>query len=190
MNPMIQTCRDNFGPASRTFPLSQRRYLLPRLPRWCAQSQLAPLQQQRINLLRQGQVVASALIQANWTLYRPMPEDAPALVVWSEEPNLANDDKELRCLAKRINDLRYDGTGGDLAELGELVNNEHEFPLQYAVPPSLAENTYMTTILVFRRHMPSGFISSRLLPLLVLPEVTSQSLILPGKYWPQELIDR
>jgi hypothetical protein len=190
MNSLLQSCRDNLGAAPRSFPRSDRKYLYPALPRWMAQDKLLPLQKHRHTLLKRGRVVWSSLVQANKYLYQPDSRDAPALVVWSEEPTLANDPLALRCLAHEIFDLKGTTGTGELADLGALVQAEMERPLNYAVPASLAENAFMTTILVFRRHLPCGFLTSGLLPLLILPEETPFSMILPGRFWPDELKDR
>jgi hypothetical protein len=190
MDSLLQACRDNFGATPRSFPRGERSYLYTRFPDWLGDDSLRVLQRDRDALLRRGRVVWAALIQANQTLFEPLLEDAPALVVWSENPEFLHNHQALRALGLELYGLKGENAAGDVAEVARLVTDEMGRPLNYRLPESLAKDAFVTTILVSRKQLPCGFLTSGLLPLLVLPEESPCSLILPGKFWPDELKDR
>lgn len=192
MDSLLQACRDNLGAAPRSFSRQERSYLAPRFPDWIGGDDLRAIKRDRNTLLQRGRVVWAALIQANQILFEPLSGDAPALVVWSENPELLHNHTALRALGLELYALK-DKTGdnsGEVADVARLITDELARPLNYRLPDSLAKDAFITTILVFRKQLPCGFLTSGLLPLLVLPEESPCGLILPGKYWPDALKDR
>jgi hypothetical protein len=47
---------------------------------------------------------------------------------------------------------------------------------------------FYTVALVVRKHLPEGVLRSRPFPLLVLPEQTTATMILPSRYWSKRLL--
>jgi hypothetical protein len=188
MDSLLQRCRENFGAAPRSFPLGLRRYLTPGLPRWTASDPLFAILDNRNALLRRGRVVWGVLIHSNEFLFEPATGDAPALAVWSDDEEFNRNPHALTLLARRIREVGPQE--GELRDVAAFVLDSMRRTFQFRLPESLAENAYLSSLLVIRRQLPMGFLSSSLLPLIVLPEENPYAMILPGKFWPDALKDR
>jgi hypothetical protein len=59
------------------------------------------------------------------------------------------------------------------------------------VPPDLAGRTpcAVSTLWVMRRHLPERELLLPYFPLLVLPAEPHVAMVLPGRYWPADLLD-
>ena len=144
-------------------------------------------------LLEQGRVAPGALVQANSQLWAPAMGDSAALVLWSEDARFETEPRRLLELARELYDLKNSAPSDELKPIAHFVTAEKSRPLNAPLPPDWGEvgaRFYLSALLVWRAHLPTGFLTSSLLPLLVLPEKTDATLILPGQFWPDELKDR
>jgi hypothetical protein len=189
MESLLQACRDSLGPAPRAIPFRERSYFYPSLLSLDAGDQLNPLDKARPLLLQRGQVVWCAIVRTRAYMFEPGPVGAPALVVWSEDPAWENDPLAARVLALEVDALKVGSHTSEFMQIAGLLTSEKERPFNYRLPASMAPSAFLTSIVLFRRHLPCGFVSSGLLPLLVLPEETPFSMVLPGRYWPDALKD-
>lgn len=192
MNSLTENCRQNLGPAPRKFPVWERNYYLPSAPEWLPGDALNQSVKDRGKLLKHGRVVLGALVQANMELFAPLRKDLPALAVWSEEPDWDADIPAMRAWGYRIFQLKGQEPEGDLERLTRTMNNERARPQNYPLPESFTggKKIFLSSLVVFRRHLPYGYITSGILPLLVHPEGTPSCMVLPGRYWANELKDR
>lgn len=192
MESLLSACRENFGPPPRRIPWLERPYLHARAPQWAAHDDLRRVIRDRNRLLTQGRIVLGAVVEANTALYRPGKQNLPALAIWSDDPFYEAKPCRLRELGRELFAMKGQHTRGDLAETARLLTSARLRPLGYKLPDSFGDGKalWLTTLLVFREHLPCGFLNSKLLPLLVCPEETPAALILPGKYWPDAWKDR
>ncbi|NUK00947.1 hypothetical protein [Streptomyces lunaelactis] len=191
----LNECRSNLGPAPRSFDfLDKRRYARIPRPEWIAAAE--PLQEilrQQNTLLREGRLVWASLVQANELLFRPGDHDHPSTVIYSPDTAAFDDDPDrLRGIARALYALK--GTGQEDAELAAFsrtLASEMEYEMRMRVPQSLAGDAevYCTDIIVSRRHLPDGVLRSPLFPLIIHPEKTAMTMMLPSRYWPNELIE-
>jgi hypothetical protein len=192
MQSSLEAARTLFGPAPRRIVWKDHFYFYPPAPQWIERDELKRVYNDRKLILQQGRLVLGVFIQANSLLYQPGTADLPAFILWSEDPYFLETPAHLRELARELGNLKGTSPTGDMAEVTALVTNELARPLGYRMPASFGEGRplWMTTLMVFRRHLPSGFITSGLVPLLVRPEESPVALILPGRFWPDEWKDR
>lgn len=195
MSNPFEVCRHKLGPAPRVLKGAQRKTLLLKAPPWSAQDALARVTQSQQMLLEQGRVASAALVQANAQLWAPNQSDSAALALWSEDARFETDTSRLRELALEVYDLK----GQELAEddplqpIAHYVTAESSRPLNAPLPAGWGEANarfYLSALLVWRAHLPCGFLTSTVLPMLVLPEKTDAVMILPAEFWADELKDR
>lgn len=74
-------------------------------------------------------------------------------------------------------------------EIVEHLRNERDRAFGMAVPPSFSQGLrcFTSTFWAHRGHLPEKTLGGRLLPLLVLAKKVHDVLIIPGKFWPDEL---
>jgi hypothetical protein len=144
----------------------------------------------QLQLLDEGRVVWSCLVQANELLFSVGEDDHPAAIVWSD----AATDLEVEQLqetARRLYVLKGETTEDpEVQHFADLLEDEIEAPLRLDVPSSLSESLPVryTTIMVPRSHLPCGQLAVGTFPLLVLPEVTDAAMVLPLAAWPPGLV--
>lgn len=192
MSNPFQICRDNFGPAPRTFSRRERSYYFPKPPEWLNSAPLGRILKERDALLRVGHIVPATLVQANQALYHPGDSDLPALAIWSEDLELETDPVQLRLLARRLFHLKGKTVEGELSEIARHITSERSSPLKLPLPENFTagRSVYLSDVFIFRRHLPFGYLTSPLLPLLAIPGQQSQVHVLPGRFWADELKDR
>jgi hypothetical protein len=78
-----------------------------------------------------------------------------------------------------------------LAEFARVITDEmerHWIP----VPAQVAglQDTCCVALMFFRKHLPVGFLPHLDLPypVLALPGQLTSALVVPGRYWPRELV--
>lgn len=109
------------------------------------------------------QLVDAALVQANNCLFRKSACNAPALVVFSLDSNIALDDLH------RLAELAYSTKGGTPADpnlrvLSRMVTNEaHHEDAFVKVPEGLGygRNTYLADVWLQHERLAEGYLRSR-----------------------------
>jgi len=144
-------------------------------------------------LLTKGAVVWGHLVQAYTRLFETGNDDFAATVLFSLEPCI---DDELMILQLKAQSL-FGSKGRNIypPEAQEVVDalTRGEVLFNRKLPQSLDtfdRKVHMTTIIVYRKHLPVSFLQSNWFPLLVLPEETPASMILPSRYWDARLVYR
>ncbi|WP_432176779.1 hypothetical protein [Streptomyces sp. Tue6028] len=142
-------------------------------------------------LLESGTVVWAAIVQANELLFKPGRNDHPAVVLYGTDPEIFDDQpEELRAVARKLFSLKGKLlTDPDLQPFSNMLCREMSREMRMPVPRSLAGSAlvYCTNVIVTRRHLPSGTLSSGLFP-LVIHSACSATMILPSRFWPDELL--
>ena len=202
--PTPSTCAaKKLGPAPRTFNRAQNKILLAKAPDWHKSDPLKRVVSDRPLLLERGRIAAGVLIQANAYLWEPGQGDSAALALWSDDTRLETDLVKLRELALELADLKgktpdKDKEAADkiapmMAPFARDITNESARPLNLKLPDSWGlqgANFYLSALLVWRAHLPTRYLTGRVVPMLVLPEQTDATMILPAMFWCDELKDR
>jgi Fe-S cluster assembly iron-binding protein IscA len=143
-------------------------------------------------LLTSGQVVWGHTVMANREMYSPGRLDRPGNVVYSPERYFDNRPHRLADVADAVGALKYTLPDvPDLAEVAETISDEYNAVKRQWLPDQLTDGreVYLAWIILHRSRLPSGFLSDRLLPLLIHPEKTWANMILPIPYWAPSLVD-
>ena len=151
-------------------------------------------------LLRDGQPVWGAIVQANSDLFDIGFWDLPAAVVYSPAGTVAAAD--LRRVAACLMALRRSGTAGlpaDVQAVVAILEAETEHPFGHPIPPALAllagvqpdavAAIRMSALWVVRDHLATGRLSSMTVPLLVSDARPGPVAILPAAAWPASLCE-
>jgi hypothetical protein len=170
----------------------ERLYLHIRPPKWCRKSDddLMIVYREQDKLLREGTIALGVLVQANDTLFQKGALNAPAVVIYISEVEVDNPIVPLMQAALKLYMLK--GTkpeDPDEAKFARIVSYEMGRDFRVTVPDSLSNGldaTY-TTIMVHRKHLPYGYLSGIYFPLLIHQE-SRAAMILPARYWPNEII--
>jgi hypothetical protein len=153
--------------------LLERLYLHIRPPKWCRKlsDPLMIVYRDQDKLTREGTVALGVLVyMTEWEVDDPVQRlAAVALKIYS------------------LKDSKPDDEEGQ--KFARMVSYEYGRDFRVSVPPSLSgelDATY-TTIMIHRKHLPYGYLSGGYFPLLIHQE-SRAAMILPARYWPDEII--
>ncbi|MGE0711442.1 MAG: hypothetical protein AB7N76_15760 [Planctomycetota bacterium] len=180
---MDETRRD-LGPA----PREPRDFRKVYPPPWMDEEDLLQecLRQQQ-TLLREGQVVWGAVVQANASLYGPGAEDSTATVLYSLDPELELG--RLLDMAHRLAETKEH----PIDRLSQALADEVERLLRARAAEWLtgdARDVFLAMIVVPRSYLPDARLRASFFPLLVAPEHTRAAMLLPSAYWGTALRQR
>lgn len=140
--------------------------------------------------MREGQVVWGQLVQANSKLFQPGPQDHPAALVISLDPEADEYPVRLEVLAHEI--YANKGKMPDkqaMAPLADLVADEMSRESSAVSDDLVAlKECRLVSVMVVRKHLPYKFLSGRLFPVLTLPDLPSTVMIAPCKFWDARLL--
>ncbi|MFD7915683.1 hypothetical protein ACFV30_34080 [Streptomyces sp. NPDC059752] len=186
----IAQCRASLGEAPRHFSWFDKfRYL--RIPRsdWVEREDpLAEILKAQDVLLTEGQLVWGAIVQANNDLFVRGWHDLPAAVIYSPDTTVFDDSPDLLLdIARKL--YRLKGTrqqDPELAAFSRMLASETDREMRLEVPRRLTGSAavYCTDIIVARRHLPGRVLSEPVFPLLIAPEHTAMTMMLPSRFWP------
>lgn len=137
------------------------------------------------NVLNNGKIVYACLAMANTELYKEskhIHKSYPAVLIYSTDECFVDDPTPLISITKAL----YDDKDNN------FLQNETSFYSHYELPKSITDgkNVYATCVLLYRYHLPLGFIKDNmtLMPLIVNPNSCPSSFVVDAKYWPLELV--
>lgn len=169
----------------------KRKNVLTR-PNWLKENTSDPLNGQIDDaklLFEEGKLVLGCLIQANELLYQDdNRRDCPACFLYSEKDYFHDHWEELLELAEILAMYKYkeyESCPPYLHEIVHVIKDERIRNCNYILPKEFTSGRkiYYTTVLVYPRHLPERKIEGSFLPLLVYPEQTVNSIVLPKYFW-------
>ena len=191
MKDLLDDVRSKFGAPPRHLNFLTRWRLRAPRPTWIRpDDELIEILHWQNELLNEGEIVWGALVQANGALFQQGDHDLPALTVYAEDQSFDNRPGRLLNIAERLGGLKGTTPADPLErEYAEMITNEMERALDWMAPPTLTDGKAVRSsgFIVFRQHLPDKILRGRFFPLLVHPE-TAAVMIVPNKYWPDELV--
>lgn len=140
--------------------------------------------------LRNGKVVWGAIVKANQQLWHSGTEDCPALLAWSPDQEFASKPEALRSITRSIQSvIDSNSVPDELQHLQTFLRDDLYRETSRLVPPSLTNGhkVFLSTIMVFRRHLPRGFLCQSMLPVCIGEEWDFPA-ILPCTSWSESLV--
>ncbi len=187
---VLRDCRYHFGEPPRSLSFGQKSRFRIWPPNWCIIS-LDPLLKiyfHQGRLRDGGRIVWGHIVQANRLLFEPGSFDCPANVVYDPDPPGVDDPTLLTPIAHQIFDLKGQRHADpELDDCSRWTTDEMSRIFDAPVPKRLTggRSLVFSTIMVHRKHLPMGYLFSSFFPLVVNPEETSATMILPCDYWPE-----
>jgi hypothetical protein len=189
----LQICQRNFANISKQWRWFERtNYLEIETPGWARKDRLQIFFKNQKRLFAEGKLVWAHIVQANTLLFSPGRDGCPALVVYAaiDRPDL--DPAILSAIASKVFDLKgTQPTDPNLLKVADCLTDECSRPFGLFLPSSFALNIpcEITTIYVDRKHLPNGYLSKGIFPMIVSDRDPKIATILPSLYWPPATID-
>ncbi|MEZ6049335.1 MAG: hypothetical protein R3C11_27905 [Planctomycetaceae bacterium] len=143
-------------------------------------------------LFKEGVIVWGHIIQANAHLFDSNDDhDCPAETVYSLSSNESANPEDLERIAHKLFSLKgRRPVRDDLRMIANYLTNESIRVFGFPVPADLAKrrNCRISTIMVFRKHLPVPFLNNTFFPLLVSPSNPYVAMILPSRYWTSPIL--
>lgn len=185
----ITTTREKFKAEQPAMSKEQQKLFKHRRPFWLWRDK-----KNRINevfrdaeLLRsQGTVVWGQIVQANMLLHDPNNhQNCPAAIIYSLDTYYDGNVIELEEIASSLYAVKGEATTPQLQEFSRILEDEYETNMRLQIPHSLTggRDVYYTCIMVHRNNLPLPYLGASSFPLLVAPEKTESSMILPYPFW-------
>ena len=164
-------------------------------PWWMfADEELSTLYSDKTTLLQQGKVYYACLLQANTKLFQKFPPfDYPAQIVFSTSPVMDENPYVLMDVVDKLYSYKYSDKAPP-TEWIEIVENIRDEKDRTSFSFSCCSHgtefvAKMQTIMIFRKHLPTGILKSGILPVIACPEVCGSALVLPSEYWSGEFTE-
>lgn len=186
---IIEECRHSFGRPPREmsmFDIWRRKMPKPLWVKLSNDKEFSKIFDNQAALLKRGNIVWGAVVQANKHLFVSGRSDCPAAILYSLDPSVDANPSILRNAASSLYSVK--GKKVDDEEIQIFADNledETVTDLKLVVPKSLSEGIecLYTCIMVHRKHLPDRKLSHGLFPILVNPMETEATMILPSMYW-------
>lgn len=195
MLEILHQCAQNLGPSPRKFKFWERfSYLTLDPPIWLLldnSDELNTVFKYQKELLKNGVLVWGHLIQANTLLFSEGKDNCPGEVVYSLTPSLLATPEYLSEIAFTLSLLKgTNPTEPDLKYIAHYLTDQFIRVFGLDVPDRLSPQLKckISTVFFDRKHLPNRIISSSILPLVVNPQEPHVAMLLPEKYWPEELL--
>lgn len=137
-------------------------------------------------LLDQGHVVWGHVFQANPSLLRRGRGDAAAAILYSADPRVDTDPDLLELAARALAEIHIgQHREEDVRELARALSDDETIQWKIPIPARLTQGVacFYAATMISRRHLPQKCLDGSLLPLLICPERTDVTMVLPGEYW-------
>lgn len=169
------------------------RFKTPDMPKWLKE---AP--EDRLNfvfdfydrLFASGRVYYAYIIQANILLFQPKnSDDCPASVIFSDAPEISENPFILRKWGQYIYSFTEKvplDTPEELHEIVRILNDGRDrsaFSFKITEPGGLSAKADFRSVVVFRKHLPLGFLRGSVVPVLTADGCRGATIILPKSFW-------
>jgi hypothetical protein len=197
LHELLQQCRENLGSPPRNLRAEEQQTfrlqpsLFMRFILLISFDKLRTVLRDQHLLRDHGRVVWGFLVQANQVLFDPTNRQTlPANVIYSPDTWFDDQAPLLMEVAQGLFSLK--GTAPNDPELEKFANaitDELARTMRLRLPRSITEGreAYFTTCFIQPSHLPGGCLAAGFFPLLICPEKTEAVMILPERYWPEEL---
>lgn len=187
------------------FKTNAAKITLPQKPRWLKEDdELSLLYSEFSQLIEHGSVFWAYTVQANKALFEkpvqslfsklffPTPAGASAaeIVYAHNRPEATGYDP---LIMRNFAHYLYECKGKPEKEIPEwlreataVITDEYDRSrvlIKAGERDDFSMNLTMQTIIVFREHLPEGFIKNSLLPLIAAPQRCTSTMIMPYFYW-------
>jgi hypothetical protein len=197
----IERMRRLIGVPGRRRPEQLAHFALPERPGWAhakqiGNSPLALVFDHAQEVFRKGTICWGYIVVANEVLNQPGPEScSPAAVVWSVDPFVDRFPHFLAMPAQHLKQYFEVATFAPQPPSAHFTYlHMRDWYATYgnlAVPPYLTDGrlVHLCEMPIFRAHLPKGYLTGKLMPLLVLPKsvLPAMGMAVPCAIWPEEL---
>lgn len=195
MKKLISECRKIFEDKKDQFNPLESMYNKLKKPDWMKKSndkRFECIYNDQKLLFSEGKIVFGYIVQANTLLFEPGNFDSPACIVFSEDEYFDDNFEELFEIANSLFSLK--GTNVEDSEIKKFVDvitDEMTALYNVQLPNKVTKNkaVFYTTIMVRRSHLPTKYLKLGWFPILTCPNKTKASIILPSRYWSNDLIN-
>ena len=135
------------------------------------------------SVLKSGTIYYGFLVEANNMLFTPQTNNSydvmPAVFIYSTDPYFEEHPYDLQPVSEKLFNDRANN----------ILRNESEYFSNIKVDGKLTDGreVYMTTVMVSRAHLPLGYISANLVPLIADPLHCTSVFIVDVQYWSEDL---
>lgn len=182
-------CRAALGQPPRQ--LGVERFRPPPFLKTAPNNYLWEIYRQQESLFRQGLVVWGHIVQANNNLFKAGPYDHPASIIYSTDSRFDDQPHALESMAASLFAVKGKRhPDPEMAEFSRVLADEHDPAPRLPVPRSLTGGyaVFHTAIIVVRQHLPQGYLTHSLFPLLIEAQLTTAAIIVPCRFWPPGLV--
>lgn len=189
----LLVCQRNFGKTPRSFSwIDKFRYISVATPAWARNDTLKIFFKNQNRLMSQGELVWGNIIQANNCLFMPGDCSYPADVIYPINQTSDFEPEVLSEIASKIFRLKStEPTDPLLLKVANHMTDECDRAFGLFVPSNFCLNIpcELSTIFVNRQHLPNGYLSRGLFPLIISSEQPKIAMILPSRFWPSAMVD-
>lgn len=143
-------------------------------------------------LIEHGQVVWATCAQVNGLMVEPGRADLPGNTIFGLDPYFDTHPLHLLKIAHSISSLKDTEPGDPVcARVASVMTDESNFVSNWRLPFKLSDGhaAYMTSTQFHRNWLPGKMLGGALFPLIVCPERSIVSMLLPLDCWPGALRD-
>ncbi len=197
MDSWLSVCNRNFGNVPRNFGWFEfHTYLKIPKPMWCekdffGQKNLVSFFKTQKNIIRNGVLVWGTVIQANALLFKHGWFNHPGEVVYCPDASREVDLEALYEVAFRLGQLKNTKPKEpELSYIADYLTNEFMRVFGHPVPRCMSPkmDCCISTVLFARKHLPNKRLSGTFFPLILNPNDPKVAMVLPSRYWPDELV--
>lgn len=174
------------------------KFKTPAMPNWLKQ-----VPEDRLNfvfdfyerLFTSGNVYYAYIIQANLQLFQQKSgEDCPANAIFSDAAEISENPFILREWGQYIHSFtekRPIDTPEELLEIARILNDGRDrsaFSFKITDPRGISVKADFRSLIVFRNHLPQGFLKGTIVPILAADGCRGAVTILPKSFWSKSFL--
>lgn len=137
----------------------------------------------RHTVLKTGGIYYGCLVEANKSLFKKNAAGLgvfPAVIVYSTDEYYEQNPYELKKIAEYLYENKNDN----------VLGNERDYVSNMRIkdPVTDGREVYITTVFVYSPHLPFGYITGSLFPVIARPETSTSVFIVDCKYWTDGIV--
>ncbi|MEM6930595.1 MAG: hypothetical protein AAF602_26900 [Myxococcota bacterium] len=144
-------------------------------------------------IAQHGELALAAVMMANEVMWKPGTEDAPSSVIYTFDPVLQDWPAHIRGIAAALYEF-HESTATPPRDpwhrlLLDRLHSGFERTMHQRIPSDITKGfvAYESSCMLFRRHLPGGFLDRRFVPVLVLRRgpTPHPCAVVPSSLWPE-----